>query len=202
MARSLTAHHTPCKAWSIDGLPLVHSAPVAHTGAGAPEGLRLQFERGVVGVRGRDPSLPPLSARRGLRCRVDPHRRAVAMHKAVDMRPAAERLSAHVMHADAHRGYIFVNARATRIKMLMPDASLRPLLFLSPLPSSLPERMPGRAGRTSSSRRSGYNAAHSAKNRSSTVLEYRVGLAVGDRGNVDSGASAWVWLIDELPNVR
>ena len=45
--------------------------------------------------------------------------------KAVDMRYGAERLLAHVVHAlgstNAHHGYMFANARATRIKMLVHD---------------------------------------------------------------------------------
>ena len=43
----------------------------------------------------------------------------------VDMRSGAERLLAHVVHAlgsaHAHHGYLFANARATRIKMLVHD---------------------------------------------------------------------------------
>jgi transposase len=45
--------------------------------------------------------------------------------KPVDMRSGAERLLAHVVHAlgsaNAHHGYLFANARATRIKMLVHD---------------------------------------------------------------------------------
>jgi len=45
--------------------------------------------------------------------------------KPVDMRCGAERLLAHVVHAlgsaNAHHGYMFANARATRIKMLVHD---------------------------------------------------------------------------------
>lgn len=45
--------------------------------------------------------------------------------KPVDMRCGAERLLAHVVHAlgsaNAHHGYVFANARATRIKMLVHD---------------------------------------------------------------------------------
>ena len=41
----------------------------------------------------------------------------------VDMRSGTERLLAHVVHAlgsaHAHHGYLFANARATRIKMLV-----------------------------------------------------------------------------------
>ncbi len=43
----------------------------------------------------------------------------------VDMRSGTERLLAHVVHAlgsaHAHHGYLFANARATRIKMLVHD---------------------------------------------------------------------------------
>src|SRR5258705_11258710 len=43
----------------------------------------------------------------------------------LDMRAGAERLMAHVVHAlgsaRAHHGYLFANARATRIKLLMHD---------------------------------------------------------------------------------
>lgn len=42
-----------------------------------------------------------------------------------DMRAGAERLMAHVVHAlgsaRAHHGYLFANARATRIKRLVHD---------------------------------------------------------------------------------
>jgi transposase len=45
--------------------------------------------------------------------------------KPVDMRSGTERLLAHVVHslgsAHAHHGYLFGNARATRIKMLVHD---------------------------------------------------------------------------------
>jgi len=45
--------------------------------------------------------------------------------KPVDMRAGAERLLAHVVHAlgsaNAHHGYLFANARATRIKMIVHD---------------------------------------------------------------------------------
>src|SRR3978361_944967 len=45
--------------------------------------------------------------------------------KPVDMRAGAERLLAHVVHAlgsaNAHNGYLFDNARATRIKMIVHD---------------------------------------------------------------------------------
>lgn len=45
--------------------------------------------------------------------------------KPVDMRCGAERLLAHVVYAlgsaNAHHGYVFANARATRIKMLVHD---------------------------------------------------------------------------------
>jgi transposase len=45
--------------------------------------------------------------------------------KPVDMRSGAERLLAHVVHAlggaNAHHSYMFANARATRIKMLVHD---------------------------------------------------------------------------------
>lgn len=45
--------------------------------------------------------------------------------KPVDMRGGAERLLAHVVHAlgsaNAHHGYLFANARATRIKMIVHD---------------------------------------------------------------------------------
>lgn len=45
--------------------------------------------------------------------------------KPVDMGCGAERLLAHVVHAlgsaNAHHGYMFANARATRIKMLVHD---------------------------------------------------------------------------------
>lgn len=44
--------------------------------------------------------------------------------KPVDMRSGAERLLAHVHalgSANAHHGYMFANARATRIKMLVHD---------------------------------------------------------------------------------
>jgi transposase len=43
----------------------------------------------------------------------------------LDMRAGAERLMAHVVHAlgsaRAHHGYLFANARATRIKLLVHD---------------------------------------------------------------------------------
>jgi len=43
----------------------------------------------------------------------------------LDMRAGAERLMAHVVHAlgsaHAHHGYLFANARATRIKLLVHD---------------------------------------------------------------------------------
>jgi transposase len=43
----------------------------------------------------------------------------------LDMRVGAERLMAHVVHAlgsaRAHHGYIFANARATRMKLLVHD---------------------------------------------------------------------------------
>ena len=43
----------------------------------------------------------------------------------LDMRAGAERLMAHVVHAlgsaRAHHGYVFANARATRIKLLVHD---------------------------------------------------------------------------------
>lgn len=45
--------------------------------------------------------------------------------KPVDMRAGAERLLAHVVHAlgsaNAHHGYMFANARATRVKMIVHD---------------------------------------------------------------------------------
>ena len=45
--------------------------------------------------------------------------------KPMDMRAGAERLLAHVVHAlgsaNAHHGYLFVNARATRIKLIVHD---------------------------------------------------------------------------------
>ena len=43
----------------------------------------------------------------------------------LDMRAGAERLMAHVVHAlgsaRAHHGYLFANARATRIRLLVHD---------------------------------------------------------------------------------
>jgi transposase len=43
----------------------------------------------------------------------------------LDMRAGAERLMAHVVHAlgsaRAHHGYLFANARTTRIKLLVHD---------------------------------------------------------------------------------
>jgi transposase len=43
----------------------------------------------------------------------------------MDMRCGAERLLAHVVHtlgsARAHHGYVFANARATRLKLLVHD---------------------------------------------------------------------------------
>ena len=43
----------------------------------------------------------------------------------MDMRCGSERLMAHVVHAlgsaRAHHGYVFANARATRIKLLIHD---------------------------------------------------------------------------------
>jgi len=43
----------------------------------------------------------------------------------LDMRAGAERLMAHVVHAlgsaRAHHGYLFANARATRLKLLVHD---------------------------------------------------------------------------------
>ena len=43
----------------------------------------------------------------------------------LDMRAGAERLMAHVVHAlgsaRAHHGYLFANARATRMKLLVHD---------------------------------------------------------------------------------
>ncbi|WP_432767412.1 IS66 family insertion sequence element accessory protein TnpB [Roseateles cavernae] len=57
-------------------------------------------------------------------CFDDPHRRDVAVEP-VDMRAGADRLLTRVVQvfgvAQAHDGYLFANARCTRVKLLVHD---------------------------------------------------------------------------------
>lgn len=67
------------------------------------------------------PNLPNTRQNAGKGYRVIPHRK----YDYPDMRAGAERLLAHVVHslgnARAHHGYLFANARASRIKLLVHD---------------------------------------------------------------------------------